>query len=210
MKKSRLKVKTMHLWQQGEHTDPTSGLTVHSWAGKQKLQTISVSWGKHLLQQILITNRNSIIKYTPTVSNSCSIVVNISGMMWIQMNTVYRVCKNVWLGATFKCSWSYTQTPVHTFGFNWYQECINLIINAAGITQQVERGGFLRNKGWRKEGGSFPLRFKRELKYMYLSGSCNKTKRVKRCRRGNKYERQWRMEARWWSTTGGLDEIISL
>lgn len=48
-----------------------------------------------------------------------------------------------------------------------------MLINAAGITQQVERGGFLHNKGWR-EGGSFPLLFKRELKYMYLSGSCNK------------------------------------
>lgn len=54
----------------------------------QKPQTISVSCGKHLLQQILITNRNSIIKYTPAVSNSCSIVVNISGMMWIQMNSL--------------------------------------------------------------------------------------------------------------------------
>lgn len=72
--------------------------------------------------------------------------------------------------------------------------CIQLLINTASVTQQVERGGFLHNKGW--WGGSSALLFKRELKYTYLSGSCNKTKRVKRCRRGNKYERQWRMEAR--------------
>lgn len=36
---------------------------------------------------------------------------------------------------------------------------------------------------WRRET-RFLFLFKRELKYMYLSGSCNKTKRVKRCRRG--------------------------
>lgn len=26
--------------------------------------------------------------------------------------------------------------------------CIHLLINTASVTQQVERGGFLHNKGW--------------------------------------------------------------
>lgn len=44
---------------------------------------------------------------------------------------------------------------------------INLLINTAGMTQQVEKGGFLHNtKGGKREGGggSFPLLFKRGAK----------------------------------------------
>lgn len=69
------------------------------------------------------------------------------------------------------------RAPTQTLG-------LNLLINLTGVTQQVERGGFLHNKrGWwwcggegggGRGGDSVALLLKRELKYMYLSGSCNK------------------------------------